>query len=149
MAGALTEDLMAEYREAFCLIDKDSDGYITTEELATIIQSLNENPTKEEVQDMIGEVDADGNGTIDFEEFLNIMERKRKVPTEEPREAFKLFDRDQDGYISANEVSLACVNCLTLSFGCIDRKSTNGTCAFEHTNIPLAVFNNFIVNPHL
>ncbi|KAF5462691.1 hypothetical protein F2P56_018678 [Juglans regia] len=110
MAGALTEDLMAEYREAFCLIDKDSDGYITTEELATIIQSLNENPTKEEVQDMIGEVDADGNGTIDFEEFLNIMERKRKVPTEEPREAFKLFDRDQDGYISANELRHVMMN---------------------------------------
>ena len=49
------------------------------EELATIIQSLNENPTKEEVQDMIGEVDADGSGTIDFEEFLNIMARKMKV----------------------------------------------------------------------
>lgn len=49
------------------------------EELATVIQSLNENPTKEEVGDMIGEVDADGNGTIDFEDFLNIMARKMKV----------------------------------------------------------------------
>jgi Ca2+-binding EF-hand superfamily protein len=54
-------------------------GYITMEELATVIQSLNENPTKEEVQDMIGEVDGDGNGSIDFEDFLNIMARKMKV----------------------------------------------------------------------
>lgn len=44
-----------------------------------MIQSLNENPTKEEVQDMMGEVDANGNGTIDFDEFLNIMARKMKV----------------------------------------------------------------------
>lgn len=52
---------------------------ITTEELATVIQSLDEHPTKEEIQDMIGEVDSDGNGTIDFAEFLNIMSRKMKV----------------------------------------------------------------------
>ena len=54
-------------------------GYITMEELATVILSLNENPTKEEVQDMIGEVDGDGNGSIDFEDFLKIMARKMKV----------------------------------------------------------------------
>lgn len=54
-------------------------GYVTTEDLSAVIQSLNENPTKEEVKDMINEVDADGNGTIDFEEFLNIMARKMKV----------------------------------------------------------------------
>ena len=49
------------------------------EELASVIQSLNEHPTKEEVQDMISEVDTDGSGTIDFEEFLSIMGRKMKV----------------------------------------------------------------------
>lgn len=49
------------------------------EELATVIHSLNEHPTKEEVQEMISEVDTDGNGTIDFEDFLGIMARKMKV----------------------------------------------------------------------
>lgn len=49
------------------------------EELATVIYSLNGNPTKEEVRDMINEVDADGSGTIDFDEFLSIMARKMKV----------------------------------------------------------------------
>lgn len=49
------------------------------DELATIIRSLDGNPTKEEIQDMISEFDIDGNGSIDFEEFLNIMSRKMKV----------------------------------------------------------------------
>lgn len=49
------------------------------DELASVIQSLDERPTKEEVQDMISEVGADGNGKIDFEEFLNIMARKMQV----------------------------------------------------------------------
>lgn len=49
------------------------------EELATVIRSLDQNPTEEELQDMINEVDADGNGTIEFVEFLNLMAKKMKV----------------------------------------------------------------------
>ncbi|KAJ6931193.1 hypothetical protein NC652_014634 [Populus alba x Populus x berolinensis] len=106
MADSLTEEQIAEFREAFSLIDKDADGFITMEELATIVQSLDRRPTKEEIQDMICDVDLDGNGTLDFEEFLNIMGRKQKENvTEELKEAFKVFDRNQDGYISANETS--------------------------------------------
>lgn len=49
------------------------------EELATVIRSLDQNPTEEELQDMISEVDADGNGTIEFDEFLSLMAKKVKV----------------------------------------------------------------------
>ena len=53
------------------------------------------------------QVDADGNGTIDFPEFLNLMARKMKDSDseEELREAFKVFDKDGNGFISAAEVS--------------------------------------------
>lgn len=54
-------------------------GCITIEELATVIRSLDQNPSEEELQDMISEVDADGNGTIEFVEFLNLMAKKMKV----------------------------------------------------------------------
>jgi len=54
-------------------------GCITVEELATVIRSLDQNPTNEELQDMINEVDADGNGTIEFVEFLNLMAKKMKA----------------------------------------------------------------------
>ena len=49
------------------------------EELAIAIKSLDQNPTEEELQNMINEVDIDGNGTIEFGEFLNLMARKMKV----------------------------------------------------------------------
>merc|ERR1712232_1017619 len=57
-------------------------------------------------QDMINEVDADGNGTIDFLEFLPLMARKMNdTDTEEKLiEAFKVFDRDCNGFISAAEL---------------------------------------------
>lgn len=49
------------------------------DELATVIRSLGQNPTKEELLDMMNEVDVDGNGTIEFNEFLHLMARKMKV----------------------------------------------------------------------
>merc|ERR1712156_1335923 len=76
MADQLTEEQIAEFKEAFSLFDKDGDGTITTKELGTVMRSLGQNPTEAELQDMINEVDADGNGTIDFPEFLTMMARK-------------------------------------------------------------------------
>jgi calmodulin len=106
MVEQLTEEQIAEFKEAFSLFDKDGDGSITTKELGTVMRSLGQNPTEAELQDMINEVDADGNGTIDFGEFLNLMARKMKDTDseEELKEAFRVFDKDQNGFISAAEL---------------------------------------------
>ncbi|RWW86214.1 hypothetical protein BHE74_00005024, partial [Ensete ventricosum] len=84
----------------------DMTGCITLEELATVIRPLGHNPTEQELQDMIREVDVNGNGTIEFNEFFNLMAWKMKEAEaeEEMREAFNVFDKDQNGYISASEV---------------------------------------------
>ncbi len=58
MADQLTEEQIAEFKEAFSLFDKDGDGTITTKELGTVMRSLGQNPTEAELQDMINEVDA-------------------------------------------------------------------------------------------
>jgi len=104
----LTDWQIAEFKEAFSLFDKDGDGTITTKELGTVMRSLGQNPTETELQDMINEVDADGNGngTIDFPEFLTMMARKMKDTDceEEIREAFRVFDKDGNGFISAAEL---------------------------------------------
>jgi calmodulin len=75
-------------------------------ELGTVMRSLGQNPTEIELQDMINEVDEDGNGTLDFEEFLQMMAKKVKGTDgeEELREAFRVFDKDANGFISAAEL---------------------------------------------
>ena len=85
MADQLTEEQIAEFKEAFSLFDKDGDGTITTKELGTVMRSLGQNPTEAELQDMVNEVDADGNGTIDFPEFLTMMARKCVMPSHPAR----------------------------------------------------------------
>ncbi|XP_022974413.1 calmodulin-like protein 11 [Cucurbita maxima] len=112
MAEILSEEQIVEFKEAFCLFDKDGDGCISIEELATVTRSLDQNPTEEELLDMIKEVDTDCNGTIEFSEFLNLMANRIKETDadEELKEAFKVFDKDQNGFISATELRHVMIN---------------------------------------
>ena len=56
MADQLSEEQIAEFKEAFSLFDKDGDGTITTKELGTVMRSLGQNPTESELTDMVNEV---------------------------------------------------------------------------------------------
>lgn len=102
----LSEDQVAEFKEAFMLFDKDEDGTITISELGVVMRSLGQRPTETELRDMVNEVDQDGNGTIEFNEFLQMMSKKLKEADceEELREAFRVFDKNNDGLISSNEL---------------------------------------------
>merc|ERR1719411_1883010 len=101
----------AEYKEAFELFDKDGRGSITTKELLYVMRSIGQNPTEDEVLELIMESDLNGDGTIDFKEFINMMRRKSadQDQTEELRQAFRLFDKNNDGYIDAKEL----IHCTT------------------------------------
>uniref|UniRef100_A0A914P5F2 EF-hand domain-containing protein n=1 Tax=Panagrolaimus davidi TaxID=227884 RepID=A0A914P5F2_9BILA len=95
---------MEEYTEAFKAFDKDGNGSISSKELGVAMRSLGQNPTEQELLDMVNEVDIDGSGTIDFPEFCQMMKRMNKENDSEMiREAFRVFDRDGNGYITAEE----------------------------------------------
>lgn len=70
------------------------------------MRSLGANPTQSELDDMINEVDVDANGIIDLPEFLQLMASKLKDTDseEELREAFRVFDKEGNGYIHADEL---------------------------------------------
>jgi calmodulin len=58
----LTEDEVADYKEAFDNFDKDKSGEIDENELATVLRSLGYAPTDKQLKDMMARVDLDGNG---------------------------------------------------------------------------------------
>ena len=51
-------------------------GTITPEELLGVMRAMGQNPTEDELLNLVLEVDIDGNGTIEFEEFLSMMKQK-------------------------------------------------------------------------
>ncbi|XP_048259366.1 calmodulin-like protein 12 [Haliotis rufescens] len=101
-----TEEQISEFREAFSLFDRDGDGKITSKELGVTIRSLGGAITDAELQVMTDEVDQTKKGLLDFPDFLTYMARalKGQESEEELLEAFAVFDKDQNGYISAAEL---------------------------------------------
>jgi calmodulin len=102
----VNQDKINEIKEAFQVFDKDSDGFITIKELATVMRSLGHNPTESELQDMIKQYDKDESGTIDFAEFFELMTNKmlESQIEEELIETFRVFDRDGNGLLSGQEL---------------------------------------------
>ena len=62
------------------------------------------NPSEEDLRDMIRNVDKNSNGAIDFNEFIEMMLKQGVNADEDAAHAFKVFDRDGDGLITAEEL---------------------------------------------
>lgn len=108
----LSKEKIAELKEAFALFDKDGDGRITANELENVMRSMGENPTSKELSKIIQDLDTDGSGAIEFNEFSNLMSRRYSEIKEmkEITDAFKMFDRNGDGVISAGELRQVMTN---------------------------------------
>jgi len=108
-ASKLTSSQLEEFKEHFEMFDRDGDGTITTNELGTVMKNLGQNPSQDELKQMISEVDEDGTGDIDFDEFCTLMARMMGLDDDEgeaedtPKDAFKLLDHKGNGNISATD----------------------------------------------
>ncbi|CAD5114902.1 DgyrCDS3936 [Dimorphilus gyrociliatus] len=105
----LSEEQIAELKVAFDMFDKDGDGCVTVEELKTVMRSLGQNPTDRDIDEMTNGNIKHGDGNIDFVQFIemlaNFSASSNGTSEEEIREAFKAFDKDGNGFISADEIS--------------------------------------------
>lgn len=72
-----------------------------------MLRSIGQNPTEDEILNLVIEYDVNGDGTIDFDEFLEMMMKQTEDVDQslEIREAFKIFDCDGNGYIDSKELT--------------------------------------------
>jgi Ca2+-binding EF-hand superfamily protein len=75
--------LNAEFKEAFDEFETDGSGAISSKELLGVMRAMGQNPTEDELLNLVMEVDMDGNGTIEFTEFLDMMKKKATEVDEE------------------------------------------------------------------
>ena len=86
------------------MFDVDQNGRISSAELGKVMEQLGQQPSEADLHAMVSEVDADGDGEINFEEFLTMMARRENSENDEIKAAFEIFDKNQDGFISATEL---------------------------------------------
>ncbi|RNA20017.1 calmodulin [Brachionus plicatilis] len=95
-----------ELREAFEIFDKDGSNSISSKELRDVFRALEINASESQVQAAMKQMDRNGDGEISFSEFKRVMEVQfyRKYTNDEIRCIFDHFDRDNSGFITADEL---------------------------------------------
>ncbi|XP_046400252.1 troponin C, isoallergen Bla g 6.0301 [Ischnura elegans] len=102
------EDLPPEQiqvlRKAFDGFDNQKTGSISTDMVGEILRLMGQPFNKKILEELIEEVDADKSGRLEFEEFVTlaakfIVEEDAEALEKELREAFRLYDKEGNGYI--------------------------------------------------
>ena len=97
---------MKELEKAFTKLDVNGDGKLSTEELLNGFKEImGEVAAEAEVDRIMKMVDTDNNKCIDYSEFVMATLNKKNLLSESRlKAAFEIFDRDESGYIDANEI---------------------------------------------
>nr|ABK79680.2 calcium-dependent protein kinase 2 [Rubia cordifolia] len=109
IAERLSEKEIGGLKELFRMIDTDSSGTITFDELKQGLRRVGSDLMESEIKDLMEAADIDNSGTIDYGEFLAATVHLNKLEREENLvSAFSFFDKDGSGYITIDELQQAC-----------------------------------------
>lgn len=109
IAENLSEEEIAGLKEMFKMIDVDSSGQITLEELKNGLERVGADLKDSEIIGLMEAADVDNSGSIDYSEFIAAMLHLNKIQKEDHLyAAFSYFDQDGSGYITPDELQQAC-----------------------------------------
>jgi len=107
IASQLGEAEIKALRDTFTKLDSNGDGKMTVSELKEGISKAGLKEIPSELQAIMEDIDADGSGEIDYTEFLAAtLDKKTYLKEEVCWNAFKNFDRNNDGKISQEELKV-------------------------------------------
>ena len=102
----LSAQEQTELTKAFKNYDKNGDGKLSMQEVKEgYLEHYGKVMSDEEVEQMFNQVDTDKSGFIDYSEFVVAsMNQSSLTSNERLQAAFKMFDKDNSGSISADEI---------------------------------------------
>ena len=102
----ITKEESKKLAENFKRLDKNGDGKLSKEELLDVYQQhMGYEAAVEEVRKIMADVDINNSGFIDYSEFLMASTQKEQLLSKSNLDnAFRIFDSDGSGRISANEL---------------------------------------------
>jgi calcium-dependent protein kinase len=102
----MTKEDRNELLDLFRQFDTNGDGVLSKQEVMEGYKAyLGDVEAEKEAERIMQEVDLDKSGTIDYNEFILAALNRQKVLNKEKLEAtFKMFDKDGNGKISADEI---------------------------------------------
>lgn len=107
----LTPQEFRDLRTVFEIFDSDSDGLINTPELRRAMRTLGFKVSREEVARIISDASNKQRQCLDFNEFLETVidhQGDTRDIYEEILQGFKMFDYDDKGHISIDNLKKAC-----------------------------------------
>lgn len=104
LASQMDEKDISNLVHEFNKLDADGDGEISIEEFKAAVSKLQKNSTAE-IEAVFKQIDADKSGSINYTEFIAAtMNQSMYLKEEKLYQAFKMFDKNNDGFISAEEI---------------------------------------------
>jgi len=105
IAAQLSEVQIKSLRETFIALDGNGDGLLTLAELRGGLHRAGLKVLPSDLKEIMEGIDADGSGVIDYTEFLACtLERRHLMQEDVCWSAFRVFDLNGDGKISAGEL---------------------------------------------
>ncbi|KRZ56127.1 Calmodulin [Trichinella nativa] len=100
------EETLAQCEEAFRGLDANGDGVVTAEDFSIKMLRLGIPHSVDELLHAMREIAGDGTEEVDFDALFPLMTCEVESDEErmELKETFNIFDRDGDGYITAEEL---------------------------------------------
>ncbi|XP_055714040.1 troponin C [Phlebotomus papatasi] len=94
-------------RKAFQMFDTTKSGFIDTLKISTILTSMGQPYDKTELQTLIADNDPEQTGKVNIDGFSRIAghfleEEDAEAMQQELKEAFRLYDREGNGYITTS-----------------------------------------------
>merc|ERR1711865_1287891 len=107
IASQLGEEQIKTLRDTFMKLDSNGDGKMTVAELKEGISKAGLKEIPPDLKAIMDDIDADGSGEIDYTEFLAAtLDKKTYMQEDVCWNAFKNFDRNNDGKISQEELKI-------------------------------------------